>query len=1069
MPKVPRPSDMAAPRLDPAGGAAQLNIGAASAIGASGRAMGNAIASIGQAFGEVAGRIGAAQESNNYFDAKLEWMKGDYAIQSDIAANAGEDGALWQTAPERYKQLNDDIAAKYPITNPEKRRSWDMWRETQTFDRGIAAAKTYQGAQRGQFLKGFEQDLQGFEQRIEKGDIDPATFGELYGVMSKKLSGMNRTILHQADVEAKTKEMQGRLAGAVDAFLSKKAPQERAQFWDSVSKGQYEINQPAGSPVPGNQLQQRTFFKGAVPKGEVKSSANAADDDTFGAPGTNLTSIVAKGGALFTVNQKVAGNFIGFINELESMGYHINPKQSGAFIDRNIAGSERKSQHAYGNALDINWDRNTDRSGGKNDLPENIGQIAAKYGLTWGGNWRRQDTMHFEWHPDHSVPAVGANEAGKFALAQAEAGVQAMATAYSPKRGGDSMEGGYASATPGPDGKAEVRTLADYASGRSKYVTLAGDPSQYGKTYTIPEITFRDASGKEHTLKNVKGVVHDTGSAFKGKGDSRIDIPADKDLPDGGASQPYSQKQVQLVPDGQIPVSQRGLTQFAGLTRGTMTDAVPEAGDDRRAKWASSLTGMAAAKPDQMLSEIYDGEQASELASLLPKGTDLGKVNAADAAKLLGSVKTADASNAQPANDNQVAGTQPTVKGSPMIPEGRLVGGQTFSVKTPKGEFKIPAEWINALPAATKKEYARRAHEEAKIYERQLKSDADDMMANQEAYVAEHGKNAPGYDFRAVEAAYAAEPKKIAVHARRVRAAQEINREFKNAADLPDDELVARIERLAPSESSPNYAESKDIFEKAEKRLHKLMKQREVDPGGSVEGSKDVMAARETLVGGQPRNKLDQIKLMSARLAAQRRLDISEDARNPLTADETRALAAPLRGLNPGDAMARIEEVHKGIKEKYGDKYSGLILRKVIETTVKDKTRRESFGAFLTELDENGAVSPSTMARIREQEEIAAGTRKLPEKPAPKPASPGILERLQSGYRDYLEAMTPKEVSEAWNQNIIGPLTGKPAPGKPLTPPRSAIDNLKQNPRLAPDFERKYNLPAGSVRKYLLQ
>ncbi len=113
-----------------------------------------------------------------------------------------------------------------------------------------------------------------------------------------------------------------------------------------------------------------------------------------------------------------------------------------------------------------------------------------------------------------------------------------------------------------------MRTLADYSAGRSKYVTLAGDPSQYGKTYTIPEITYRDASGKEVTLKNVAAVVHDTGSAFKGKGEGAYDIAVDHDLKDGDINkQPFSQQQVEFVPEAQEgqDLKGRSLTAQAGL------------------------------------------------------------------------------------------------------------------------------------------------------------------------------------------------------------------------------------------------------------------------------------------------------------------------------------------------------------------------------------------------------------------------------------------------------------------------------------------------------------------------
>lgn len=54
--------------------------------------------------------------------------------------------------------------------------------------------------------------------------------------------------------------------------------------------------------------------------------------------------------------------------------------------------------NAFGNAIDINPDRNPFHSN-KTDLPANVSEMAAKHGLTWGGDWRpgSRDPMHFEW------------------------------------------------------------------------------------------------------------------------------------------------------------------------------------------------------------------------------------------------------------------------------------------------------------------------------------------------------------------------------------------------------------------------------------------------------------------------------------------------------------------------------------------------------------------------------------------------------------------------------------------------------------------------------------------------
>lgn len=119
-------------------------------------------------------------------------------------------------------------------------------------------------------------------------------------------------------------------------------------------------------------------------------------------------------------------------------------------------------------------------------------------------------------------------------------------TVYSPQRNDSplvKMEGSYLSSISGPDGKNLVRTLDDVAANRSSYITLAGDPSQYGQKYKIPSITYINNSGKTVTLKNVTGVVHDTGDAFKGVGNTSFDIPVGRDYTDSQMnSQPFQNK-----------------------------------------------------------------------------------------------------------------------------------------------------------------------------------------------------------------------------------------------------------------------------------------------------------------------------------------------------------------------------------------------------------------------------------------------------------------------------------------------------------------------------------------------
>jgi D-alanyl-D-alanine carboxypeptidase len=82
---------------------------------------------------------------------------------------------------------------------------------------------------------------------------------------------------------------------------------------------------------------------------------------------------------------------------------------AGTYNCRTIAGTSRKSMHAYGAAIDINtkfssfwrWsmDKNEDYKY-ENKIPYEIAAIFEKHGFIWGAKWYHFDTMHFEYRPE---------------------------------------------------------------------------------------------------------------------------------------------------------------------------------------------------------------------------------------------------------------------------------------------------------------------------------------------------------------------------------------------------------------------------------------------------------------------------------------------------------------------------------------------------------------------------------------------------------------------------------------------------------------------------------------------
>lgn len=111
----------------------------------------------------------------------------------------------------------------------------------------------------------------------------------------------------------------------------------------------------------------------------------------------SLTTIRSLTGKTTQVNSAYAGNFQSFLKDLHSEGYSVGAL--GGYNYRTIAGTDKLSNHAFGNAIDINPFNGQSVWGGRSaahDLPSNISDIAARNGLEWGGNWRNPDSMHFE-------------------------------------------------------------------------------------------------------------------------------------------------------------------------------------------------------------------------------------------------------------------------------------------------------------------------------------------------------------------------------------------------------------------------------------------------------------------------------------------------------------------------------------------------------------------------------------------------------------------------------------------------------------------------------------------------
>jgi hypothetical protein len=110
--------------------------------------------------------------------------------------------------------------------------------------------------------------------------------------------------------------------------------------------------------------------------------------------GAGTVTVKSPSGAAWQVAPRAAPQFRGFLRDLEATGYRA--RSSGGWNYRNVRGSSRLSQHAYGTAIDINAAANRLGSA-RTNMPKETSALARKWGLSWGLEWRgRKDPMHFE-------------------------------------------------------------------------------------------------------------------------------------------------------------------------------------------------------------------------------------------------------------------------------------------------------------------------------------------------------------------------------------------------------------------------------------------------------------------------------------------------------------------------------------------------------------------------------------------------------------------------------------------------------------------------------------------------
>lgn len=149
-------------------------------------------------------------------------------------------------------------------------------------------------------------------------------------------------------------------------------------------------------------------------------------DATYGARVADRSLVTVElGGHPFRVHARVAPalrRVAARVDALLAADASVRPlvdEPGGGYAARNIAGSARRSPHAWGIAVDLSvkradywaWQRRGEPLRWRNRYPQSLVDAFEAEGFAWGGRWLHYDTMHFEYRPELFDPRCLAHDA----------------------------------------------------------------------------------------------------------------------------------------------------------------------------------------------------------------------------------------------------------------------------------------------------------------------------------------------------------------------------------------------------------------------------------------------------------------------------------------------------------------------------------------------------------------------------------------------------------------------------------------------------------------------------------
>ncbi len=186
-------------------------------------------------------------------------------------------------------------------------------------------------------------------------------------------------------------------------------------------------------------------------------------------------------------------------------------------------------------------------------------------------------------------------------------------------------------------------------------------------------------------------------------------------------------------------------------------------------------------------------------------------------------------------------------------------------------------------------------------------------------------------------------------------------------------DLTERLALIAPKPGAAGYADDLKIYEAAQKKASAVIKERSQDPAAAVQ--KAFPAVQRAMDAANPQDPASMQAVVTARLQAQKALDISEYEQQPLTNAEALQLSKPISAqTDPKLASKAMMDLVTQVEDMYGPQ-ANKVMSQVLSAQGIDKEMATLGAGYFAKLKRGEPPSAGDKRQAGVLDETAAATR----------------------------------------------------------------------------------------------